>query len=98
MNPSLSSIITTVSLLATPINDEQTVFFGFLSRNHSLEMSDADFGSGFDTVLEQDRAIVESQMPKIVPENTAGELHVRYADIGTLAYRRMFTISRGNQS
>jgi phenylpropionate dioxygenase-like ring-hydroxylating dioxygenase large terminal subunit len=82
--------ITMVSLLASPISELETIFFGFLARNHSLELSDAEFAGGFDGVLEQDRAIVESQMPKLIPDDMASEIHVRYADLGCVAYRRMF--------
>jgi phenylpropionate dioxygenase-like ring-hydroxylating dioxygenase large terminal subunit len=86
--------ITTVSLLAAPLSEMQTMFFGFLARNHSLDMSDEEFASGFDGVLEQDRGIVESQMPKIIPDDLESEIHVRYADIGCVAYRRMFKAAK----
>ncbi len=82
--------ITTVSLIASPINEVQTLFFAFLSRNHSFDMSDAEFGKNFDGVLNQDRVIVESQTPKVLPDDVRSELHVRYADIGAVSYRRMF--------
>jgi phenylpropionate dioxygenase-like ring-hydroxylating dioxygenase large terminal subunit len=90
--------ITTVSLIASPISEAQTLFFGFVARNHSLELSDAEFSSGFDGVLEQDRAIVESQMPKMIPADIGSELHVRYADIASIAYRRMFKAAEARSS
>ena len=86
--------ITIVSLIASPVTEEHTSFFGFLSRNHSLEMSDAEFGGNFDSILEQDRVIVESQLPKSIPDDLGSELHVRNADIASVAYRRMFIARR----
>jgi phenylpropionate dioxygenase-like ring-hydroxylating dioxygenase large terminal subunit len=90
--------ITTVSLVASPISEEQTLFFGFLARNHSLELSDAEFVSAFNRVLEQDQPIVESQVPKMVPDNVGSELHVRYGDIGSIAYRRMLKAAKARAS
>jgi phenylpropionate dioxygenase-like ring-hydroxylating dioxygenase large terminal subunit len=90
--------ITIVSLIASPISEVETLFFGFLSRNHNLELTDVEFAAGFDTVLEQDREIVESQMPKMIPEDTGSELYVRYADVGCIAYRRMFKAATARAS
>jgi phenylpropionate dioxygenase-like ring-hydroxylating dioxygenase large terminal subunit len=82
--------ITTISFVASPISETQTLFFGFISRNHSLDVSNTEYGNGLDIVLEQDRAIVESQTPKMVSANIGDELHVQYADIASIAYRKMF--------
>ena len=82
--------ITSITFIASPIAETETRIFVFISRNHSLDQDDQQFTSRFDEVMDQDRAIVESQRPQVIPPNMASEFHVRYADLGAIAYRRMF--------
>lgn len=82
--------VTIVTIIASPVDDGTSRIFAFLSRNHSLDMSDQAFGGSFDEVMEQDRRIVESQRPELIPDDVKAELHVQFADLGSIAYRRMF--------
>ena len=40
-------------------------------------------------LLPQDRAIIESQRPHMVPVDLTEELHVKVADAGAITYRRL---------
>lgn len=81
--------ITTITFIASPIDLEETLIFVFLSRNHSLELPDAEFASGFNEVMEQDRLVVESQDPLQLPLDPREELHLKIADSGSIAYRKL---------
>ena len=81
--------VTIISSVSSPVGDTETKIFMFIGRNHSLNTPDAEFGKGFDIVMEQDRVIVESQHPDQVPVDLTEELHIRYPDAAAVAYRRM---------
>jgi Vanillate O-demethylase oxygenase C-terminal domain len=66
------------------------VIYCFVARNHSLDRPDSEFTTGFDTIMEQDRIIVESQRPEQIPETIRDELHLRYPDAASIEYRRLF--------
>jgi phenylpropionate dioxygenase-like ring-hydroxylating dioxygenase large terminal subunit len=80
---------TILSFIASPVTDTRTRIYVIVGRNHSLDKPDADFGAGFDVVMEQDRVIVERQHPEQLPVDLSEELHIRYPDAAAVAYRRM---------
>ena len=81
---------TILTFIASPIGDTNTVIYCLVARNHSLDRPDSEFTTGFDTIMEQDRIIVESQRPEQIPEAIRDELHLRYPDAASIEYRRLF--------
>ncbi len=81
--------VTTITFIASPTDLEETLIFVFLSRNHSFEVSDAEFASGFNEVMEQDRLVVESQDPLDLPLDPREEIHLKIADSGSIIYRKL---------
>lgn len=74
----------------TPVDEERTVIYGLALRTHmqKIPFFDQALRRQSNKVLEQDRAVVESQMPKEVPLDIRAEVHV-YADGPQVQYRRM---------
>ena len=81
--------VTIISTVAAPVDETTTILYGFLSRNHSLDKTDAEFADGFDTIIDQDRTVVESQRPEKIPLDLKEELHLRFPDAAAIMYRRM---------
>ncbi|MYJ12786.1 MAG: aromatic ring-hydroxylating dioxygenase subunit alpha [Acidimicrobiia bacterium] len=81
--------VTTISSVASPVDQAETLIFVYLSRNHSLDVADADFAVGFDEIMEQDRTVVEAQDPVELPLDPRAELHLKVADGASLVYRRL---------
>ncbi|PZQ48197.1 MAG: hypothetical protein DI556_15365 [Rhodovulum sulfidophilum] len=86
---SASGDVTLLSFLAAPLDETTTRIHVMVSRNHSLDRPDSDFTGGFDTIMEQDREIVESQRPEQIPTDLRDELHIRLPDAPAILYRRM---------
>ena len=80
---------TTISFVASPIDAGHTRIFVWLSRNHSLDVPDADFTTGFDDLMNQDQVIVEAQRPIALPLDLRDEIHLRCPDAPSLAYRTL---------
>jgi len=80
---------TTITFIASPTDDAETLIFVFLSRNHSHDIPDVEFGVGFDEVMDQDRCVVEAQDPPYLPLDPREELHLKLPDSGSLAYRQL---------
>ena len=78
-----------VSVIASPITDKRSCYFLFSSRNFALDQPDTHFRALISTIMEQDRAIVETQRPEELPLDLREELHLRGPDAGTLAYRQL---------
>lgn len=81
--------VTVLTFIGAPIDDTTTRIHVIVSRNHSLDKPDSDFTGGFDTIMEQDRVIVESQRPEQIPTDMKDELHIRLPDAHAILYRRM---------
>jgi phenylpropionate dioxygenase-like ring-hydroxylating dioxygenase large terminal subunit len=43
------------------------------------------------TVFEQDRRIIESQRPELIPTDLRDELHLKVPDASGIAYRRLLS-------
>ena len=56
--------VTLLSFIAAPVEVGTTRIYVFTGRNHSLDVDDSQFTAGFDTIMEQDRVIVENQRPE----------------------------------
>lgn len=81
--------VTLLTFIAAPVDAETCRIYVLVARNHSLDKPDSDFTSGFDTIMDQDRVIVESQRPEKIPMDLKEELHVRMPDAHAILYRRM---------
>lgn len=81
--------VTTITFVASPIDEAETLIFVFLSRNHSFDKPDQDFSTGFDEIMEQDRVVVEAQHPAQLPVDPLEELHLKVPDAASIAYRRL---------
>ncbi|MFC9355733.1 Rieske 2Fe-2S domain-containing protein [Rhodococcus sp. NPDC057014] len=74
----------------SPIDEHHTRIFYASSRNHSLDMSDADFdGELIQLVFDQDQVIVESQRPEHIPVELREELHLKVPDAIAMGYRQL---------
>ncbi len=81
--------VTTVSFIASPTDRAETFILGYLSRNHSLDVPDEYFVDGYAVVMEQDRAVVETQDPPELPLDPREELHLKVSDSASILYRRL---------
>ena len=70
-----------------PVDRERCVGYVLIARNYNLEQPDSVLQEFEDVIFNQDRRIVESQRPEIVPFDLADELHLRF-DAVAVAYRR----------
>ena len=80
---------TILTFIASPVEEKLTHIYVFVGRNHALETDDRAFAQGFDTIMDQDRAIVESQRPEQIPTDLKVELHLKVPDAASIAYRRL---------
>ena len=72
-----------------PITSDRCALWRFESRNHSFDVPDQEFIDFLDLLLPQDQAVIESQRPQMVPVDLTEELHIKVADAGAIAYRRL---------
>jgi phenylpropionate dioxygenase-like ring-hydroxylating dioxygenase large terminal subunit len=70
-----------------PVGDEWSEMRMIMALNYAQEIPDCDLIAFQDRVVEQDRVIVESQRPELVPLDLQSELHLR-SDRMAIAYRR----------
>jgi phenylpropionate dioxygenase-like ring-hydroxylating dioxygenase large terminal subunit len=80
---------TLISLVSAPTTPRLTHMYLFIVRNHRLDEDDRTFKDFSDTIMEQDRQIVESQRPEEIPTDLKDELHLKLPDASGIAYRRL---------
>lgn len=73
---------------ASPTGPKLTRSFWALARNYALDEPDDEFMKFERLVQEQDRVVVESQRPEMLPFDLSAELHIRGADKVSVEYRR----------
>jgi phenylpropionate dioxygenase-like ring-hydroxylating dioxygenase large terminal subunit len=78
-----------ISLVSAPTEPKLTHMYFFIVRNHRLDEEDKTFKDFSDTIMEQDRVIVESQRPEEIPTDLKDELHLKVPDASGIAYRRL---------
>jgi phenylpropionate dioxygenase-like ring-hydroxylating dioxygenase large terminal subunit len=71
----------------TPVDDQESLAWVLLAMNYADHASDQELRSFQDKVSAQDKAIVESQRPELLPLDLQAELHLR-SDRMAIAYRR----------
>jgi phenylpropionate dioxygenase-like ring-hydroxylating dioxygenase large terminal subunit len=80
---------TLISLAASPTSSRITRMWIWILRNHSFDSEDSGFTEFTDTIMEQDRVIVEGQRPEQIPTDLREELHLKVPDAAGIALRRM---------
>jgi phenylpropionate dioxygenase-like ring-hydroxylating dioxygenase large terminal subunit len=74
---------------SSPVTRGSCRSFSFCARNYDLDPArDDDYVAFQETILEQDRVVVEAQRPEELPVDLSAELHVRGVDRVSLDYRR----------
>jgi len=71
----------------TPIGGEESLAWVVLALNYADQTSDEELRAFQDKVSAQDKAIVESQRPELLPLDLQAELHLR-SDRMAITYRR----------
>lgn len=80
---------TVLFFTAQPIEEKACMVWMLRARNFDLDQPDSGFVE-FDTaVAEQDREVVESQRPEMLPVDLTEELHIKGPDAASVEYRRM---------
>ena len=79
----------TLFFIGTPLSLTETKFYfhHFVGSLHS-QLTEEQVAERFNTILEQDRAIVEAQRPELLPLDLREELHLRGPDTAALEYRQ----------
>jgi phenylpropionate dioxygenase-like ring-hydroxylating dioxygenase large terminal subunit len=83
--------VTVISMAAAPTSARLTNLYLWIVRNYDLDADDAAFRKFTETIMEQDRVIVESQRPEEIPLDLREELHVKVPDASGIAYRRLLS-------
>ncbi len=81
--------VTVITLVSAPTTPKLTHMYFFITRNHRLDEDDMTWKRFSDTIMEQDRRIVESQRPEEIPTDLREELHLKVPDASGIAYRRL---------
>jgi phenylpropionate dioxygenase-like ring-hydroxylating dioxygenase large terminal subunit len=76
-----------ILLTITPHAETKSTAWMWLASNTGLEVPDAEVIAYQDEIFAQDRPIVESQRPELLPLDLQAELHLR-SDRTAIAYRR----------
>ncbi len=82
---------TMISQATTPLTPTTSELYVWIVRNHSLDRPDSEFGDFTNTIMEQDRVVVESQRPEQLPVSLREELHVKVPDAASILYRRLLS-------
>ncbi|WP_110208958.1 aromatic ring-hydroxylating oxygenase subunit alpha [Nocardioides daejeonensis] len=79
---------TIITLVSTPLTEHTSELYVWIVRNHAHDAPDSQFGDFTNTIMEQDRPVVESQRPEGIPDSLKEELHLMPADNAALVYRQ----------
>lgn len=82
---------TMISMATTPLTPTTSEQYVWIIRNHSLDHADQEFGDFTNIIMEQDRAVVESQRPEQLPVDLREELHIKIPDAASILYRRLLS-------
>lgn len=83
---------TLISMAASPTSEKFTRMWVWIVRNYSKDpCEDQQFADFSNTIMEQDRIVVESQRPERIPLDLKAELHLKVPDASGIAFRRMLS-------
>jgi len=71
----------------TPVDEQHSTAWALLAMNYAHDLSDAELLDFQDKITMQDKPVVESQRPELLPLDLQEELHLR-SDKTAIAYRR----------
>jgi phenylpropionate dioxygenase-like ring-hydroxylating dioxygenase large terminal subunit len=89
-----------LTFIASPVQEDLTEVYRFTARNHRGAVGVKGKGQERDreaiiqasnVVFEQDRRIIESQRPELIPTDLKDELHLKVPDASGIAYRRLLS-------
>jgi phenylpropionate dioxygenase-like ring-hydroxylating dioxygenase large terminal subunit len=84
--------VTLISMVASPTGDDHTRMWVWIGRNYNWDPAeDKSFADFSNTIMEQDRVVVESQRPEKIPVDLKEELHLKVPDASGIAFRRMLS-------
>lgn len=83
-----SGNVTIITQFTNPRASKSTELFVYIMRNHSCDDPDSRFGDFTNTIMEQDRVVVESQRPEELPISLREELHIKVPDKASLLFRQ----------
>jgi phenylpropionate dioxygenase-like ring-hydroxylating dioxygenase large terminal subunit len=76
-------------MASSPLGRRSTRSFTFIARNYQTDPEqDDEFVQMQETILEQDRPVVEAQRPEELPVDLSAELHIRGPDRASVLYRK----------
>ncbi len=73
--------------VVTPVDEQNSVAFAVLAMDYGHEIPEAEVLAFQDKITMQDKPVVESQRPEMLPLDLQAELHLR-SDRTAIAYRR----------
>lgn len=73
--------------MVTPIDEQHSTAWAILAMNYGHDLPDAELLAFQDKITLQDKPVVESQRPELLPLDLQEELHLR-SDKTAIAYRR----------
>lgn len=73
--------------IVTPVDEHHSIAWAILAMNYGHEVPDAELLAFQDKITMQDKPVVESQRPELLPLDLQQELHLR-SDKTAVAYRR----------
>jgi phenylpropionate dioxygenase-like ring-hydroxylating dioxygenase large terminal subunit len=73
--------------MVTPVDEQHSVAWAILALNYGHDLADAELLDFQDKITMQDKPVVESQRPELLPLDLQAELHLR-SDKAAVAYRR----------
>lgn len=79
-----------IMLTVLPVSEQECIVYMPVSRNYAHDVDDQQFIDFQDTVFEQDKWIIETQKPELLPLDLQAELNHK-ADLLSVAYRRWIT-------
>jgi phenylpropionate dioxygenase-like ring-hydroxylating dioxygenase large terminal subunit len=83
-----SGNVTIITQFTNPRATKSSELFVYIMRNHSHDERDSKFGDFTNTIMEQDRVVVESQRPEELPISLREELHIKVPDTASLLFRQ----------
>lgn len=83
-----SGKVTIITQFTNPRAVKNSELFVYILRNHSHDEPDSTFGDFTNTIMEQDRVVVESQRPEELPISLREELHIKVPDKASVLFRQ----------
>lgn len=97
--------VSILTMIASPIDANTTDLYHFIGRNHDTAIATENRGGQqeqtqvidfAERVAAQDREVVESQRPEMIPLDLRDELHLKVPDASGMAYRKLLASIAGS--